>query len=350
MLHILHTADLHLDSPFAGLSPEKACRRRQLHRQLPAIMAQLCRDHGCDLWLMAGDVFDGAHVCPETVEALQKAFALCGVPVFIAPGNHDPYTDQSPWATAVWPDNVHIFTGAMSRVELPKLACRVWGAAFQSKEASGLLQPVEKVPGLLDIGVFHGDPVNPGIYDYLPASVLETCNLDYLALGHIHKAAFSQKAGRTHYGWPGSAAARGFDELGRRQAFLVELNFDRCHTTSLPLPGITYEILRVQPGEQPEQAIREALAPFGADTVCRVILSGEAPPVDLRLLAKKLSGLCLSLELQDETTPPTDLWAGRGDRTLRGLALDTLYQAEDRELADLAARYLLAALEGRDGL
>ena len=74
MLRILHAADLHLDSPFAGLSPEQAAQRRKLQRQLPDRIVDLCHLHRCDLLLLSGDVFDGARVCPETVEALQRAF------------------------------------------------------------------------------------------------------------------------------------------------------------------------------------------------------------------------------------------------------------------------------------
>ena len=34
MLHILHAADLHLDAPFTGLSPDQARQRRSEQRDL----------------------------------------------------------------------------------------------------------------------------------------------------------------------------------------------------------------------------------------------------------------------------------------------------------------------------
>ena len=54
MIKILHAADLHLDSPFSGLSPEQAALRRKEQRQLPARLAELARIYGCDLFLLAG--------------------------------------------------------------------------------------------------------------------------------------------------------------------------------------------------------------------------------------------------------------------------------------------------------
>ena len=74
MVKLLHTADLHLDSPFSGLTPEEALRRRRLQRQIPMALAERCRAEGCGLWLVAGDVFDGGRLAPETVEALQAAW------------------------------------------------------------------------------------------------------------------------------------------------------------------------------------------------------------------------------------------------------------------------------------
>lgn len=82
MIKLLHAADLHLDSPFSGLSPEQAAARRKEQRELPAKLAELCRIHGCDALLLAGDVFDGESVAPETVEALLAAFAACPCPSF----------------------------------------------------------------------------------------------------------------------------------------------------------------------------------------------------------------------------------------------------------------------------
>ena len=40
--------------------------------------------------------------------------------MFIAPGNHDPYTSKSLYAALDWPDNVRIFsTEELRRVEFP---------------------------------------------------------------------------------------------------------------------------------------------------------------------------------------------------------------------------------------
>ena len=64
-------------------------------------------------------------------DAVAQALGEMAVPVFIAPGNHDFYGPQSPYARVNWPGNVHIFTTPdLESVELPDLNCVVHGCAF----------------------------------------------------------------------------------------------------------------------------------------------------------------------------------------------------------------------------
>ena len=129
-MKLLHAADFHLDSPFRQLSARQAAQRRQELRDIPARLARLARQEQVDLVLLPGDLFDGERVYPETVDALARALGDMAVPVFIAPGNHDYFSAQSPYARDIWPGNVHIFTApALEAVELPGLGCVVHGCA-----------------------------------------------------------------------------------------------------------------------------------------------------------------------------------------------------------------------------
>ena len=58
MTKILHTADFHLDSAFTALPEEKARLRRQEARQLTDRLVDYANDHGVELLLLAGDLFD----------------------------------------------------------------------------------------------------------------------------------------------------------------------------------------------------------------------------------------------------------------------------------------------------
>ena len=351
MVKLLHTADLHLDSPFSGLTPEEALRRRRLQRQIPMALAERCRAEGCGLWLEAGDVFDGGRLAPETVEALQAAWEHCAVPVLVAPGNHDPYTSDSPWARVKWPGNVHVFSGPWEAVELESLGCRIWGAAFQGREARGLLGAAAAERGFWEIGVLHGEVAATGAYNPMTEGDIAASGLNYLALGHVHRPLLPRRAGKTWYGWPGVTLGRGFDETGSHGVLLVELAGSDCRSQLLPLPGPQYRVVSVAAGENPLAAAEAALpADWGEDYV-RLVFTGEAEGVDCEAAAAALAGRCRNLTVVDQTTPRRDLWADAGDGSLRGLALQRLQAAHaaGETAAELAARYLIAALEGRDG-
>ena len=346
MISFLHGADLHLDSPFSGLPAEEAAHRRSLQRSLPMALTELANSRGCQMLLLAGDVFDTTHPAPETVEALQAALAAFRGRVFIAPGNHDPYTERSVWATAKWPENVHIFKGAAEAVTLSQLGCRIWGGGFtESANYDGL--PRVTGDGFTQIGLFHADPETDGPYRTLTRRQIADSGFDYLALGHIHKAAMPRKEGRTWYGWPGVTQGRGFDETGRKGVFLVTLDGGECKAEFVPLPGLRYEILMLPAGLDPETVI-----PADSENVIACLIrTGE----DDGAAFPDLSGRFYGLEVRDETVPQRDLWADCGSMTLKGLALKQLKAQYDeaasearRQKAELAARYLLAALEGRE--
>ena len=83
-LKILHSADWHLDSPFAAFAPEDGDYLRRQSRRIPGEIAQLCRREGCNLMLLAGDLFDGPYT-RERLPELREALKYAGVPVFISP-------------------------------------------------------------------------------------------------------------------------------------------------------------------------------------------------------------------------------------------------------------------------
>ena len=111
-LRILHSADWHLDASFSSLPEENRQLLRRAQQRLPELVGALCREHRCDLVLLAGDIFDGIPGT-QTVERLKRELSRWGVPVCIAPGNHDYLGPDSPWQEQ-WPENVHIFKRELS--------------------------------------------------------------------------------------------------------------------------------------------------------------------------------------------------------------------------------------------
>ncbi len=340
-LKILHSADWHLDSPFTGFPEEQREFLRRRQREVPGKVARLARREDCDLVLLAGDLFDGK-VSRETVESVKASLESCGVPVFIAPGNHDFCGPGSPWLEETWPENVRIFTGNLESVALPQLDCRIYGAGYKNMDCEALLEDFRaEGQERYQIGLLHGDPTTANSpYCPITAAQVRHSELDYLALGHIHKVGCF-RAGRTLCAWPGCPMGRGWDETGDKGVCIVNLE-EGAQLRAVPLDLVCFYEMEAEAGEP------ESLLPaVGNDNFYRITLTGSDAS-DLRGLKETLSRFP-NLELVDKREAPLDLWADVGEDTLRGVYFRLLREiSEEDPRAILAAEISRKLLEGRE--
>lgn len=355
MLKLIHAADFHLDSPFSGLPPEQASQRRAEQRQLLERLGALAIEEHADLVLLSGDLLDGDRVYRETADALSEALGRIPARIFLSPGNHDPYTPLSPYAQPIWPDNVHIFTSSVPQgISLPELNCTVYGAAFTQEHMDhspleGFHAPQD---GLIHLMAVHGD-VGGGDYGPIAPADIASSGLDYLALGHIHKASGLQRAGATYWAYPGCPEGRGFDELGDKGALVVQIDSSGVTARFRSLCKRRYEILSVDlTGAQAAlPAVEAALPARTQQDIFRIRLVGEyaMDPSERSELCRTLSPRFYALEVQDHTRMPRNLWGRVDEDTLTGLFLREMrsrcQRSPEDETAQLAVRFGLAALE-----
>ncbi len=362
MLRFIHASDFHLDSAFHALTPQRAAERRRESRELGARLAEEALRRGADLMLLSGDLFDGTSSFRETPEELAKGLSRAGISVFIAPGNHDFYSANSPYATIQWPDNVYIFkSGEIESVDLPDLNCTVHGGAFTGPEQTAGLLTGFTAPqdGRIHLMALHGD-VEPSAPRYNPITKAEIAasGLAYLALGHVHAASGPQKSGRTLWAYPGCPEGRGFDELGDKGFYFGTVSDEGAVTLEfVPFARHRYEILTVDVTDRdPREAVEAALPKWTTYDLYRILFTGETDErgIDLTALETVLSGRFYALELRDGTRVRQDVWARAGEDSLRGEFLRRLRQQYDagdeeaRERVSRAVRFGLAALDHRD--
>lgn len=359
-MRILHAADLHLDSAFAGLAEEKAALLRQESRDILRRMVDWANDHAVDVMLLSGDLFDSDRMYSQTARTLAQALARFRGRIFLSPGNHDFYAPGSGYDAVDWPENVHIFTSRRPQtVLLRSLNASVTGAAFTAAEEwepfdgasfSGGDAPIR-------LGVLHGEVTRgESKYRAIPSAEIEKTNLTYLALGHVHRCAGVQRAGNTAYAYPGCLPGRGFDETGDKGFLYGEITPEKVELEFIPFAPRRYQSVTADITDRdPADAVRQALDPDCGQDICRVLLTGSRREnFSLSALTSELSGLCAALELTDETYPEEDVWARCGEDSLRGLFLQNLRarydgadEDEKRQLLQ-AARFGLAALDNRD--
>ncbi len=350
MMKLLHAADLHLDAPMNGFPEARRRELRQALNTVPELLARLCRERECDAVLLAGDVFDGTPT-GETLNRFREAMASTGVPVFIAPGNHDYFQVDTLWEQEIWPENVHIFTkNTPESVPVPELDCRIWGAGFRSADCAPLLEGFRaEGPERYQVGVFHGDPTQTASpYNPITTGQIRESGLHYLALGHIHKGdAF--RAGDTLCAWPGCPMGRGMDETGVKGVLLVMLG-ERTEAEFLPLDTPRFYDLETEAGTDPRSAIAALLPPAGSRDEYRITLTGYAEALDTEKLQASFPRHP-NLTLRDRTVRETALWGSLDDDTLEGAFFRRLHEeleSGDRETVLLAARIARQLLDGQE--
>lgn len=369
MIKILHTADLHLDSPFASLSPPDASSRREKLLEVFTSMTTYACTEKVDLFLIAGDLFDADFVRRETVELICRE--LAGLPdtfTVISPGNHDPYSPGSVWEKMELPPNVHLFrSDRLERVSIPGKNTDVYGYAFTSESLrnSPIAGRHVEDPPKINILCAHAQIDEPiSVYAPLSRTQLADFGADYAALGHIHNAdGMHAKAGCCTWAYSGCPEGRSFDECGEKHALTVrieksggtaDVQVGKKSFSPRRFEKISVDVTGSATGADVRDAVQTALrgSGFGRDTALRLRLTGQtANSIGTEGLRDVLG--VGSLEICDETLP---VWnAGLdADPTLRGefyRAIKPRLESADgheREVALRALKYTLAVMAGEN--
>ncbi|KRL03179.1 metallophosphoesterase family protein [Liquorilactobacillus capillatus] len=229
-MKFIHTADLHLDSPFEGLKNIPNTFFKQLYTASMTAFTEIVDEaikQTVDFVLIAGDVYDNPHPGVAAQLFLQKEFTKlqeAGVPVYICLGNHD-YLNLDE-GTFVYPDNVYVFPNQVTTksffVESQSVSITSFSYGRQwvkNQTESFPHKDFEK----WHIGMIHGECSNE--YEkvrYAPFSIseLKSKNYDYWALGHIHKREVLSKEPPIIY--PGNIQGKNIKESGVKGYYLVE--------------------------------------------------------------------------------------------------------------------------------
>lgn len=227
-IKVLHTADIHFDTPFSGMTPKEALKSKEELKQVFEKIIKMTLDKEIDILLIAGDVFDNLSVNKTTLYFIKSCFEnISRVKVFISPGNHDPFNEKSFYSIVDWPSNVHIFNNKMESIFLEDLGTVVWGIGFNTSHINkSLLKNVKRVDGYNNIMVIHGEITNVeegNNYNPITEDDMANSNMDYIALGHRHKFSEVKKIENTYYSYSGCPQGRGFDELEDKGVVLLEI-------------------------------------------------------------------------------------------------------------------------------
>ncbi|EAD0587072.1 exonuclease SbcCD subunit D [Listeria monocytogenes] len=234
-IQFLHMADLHLDSPFIGLStlpqPLFSAIQESTFQSLERITTVAIKE-AVDFVLIAGDIYDSED---QSVRAQarfakeMKRLEAANIPVFMIHGNHDFIEKHKEKLTL--PSNVHIFSEqveVMSHKTATGVSVNIYGFSYNERHIRSSRVGEYKIQGDADfhIALLHGSEVSSSeehdVYAPFRVQEISKKGFDYWALGHIHKRQLLAESPSIYY--PGNIQGRNRKESGEKGASIITLS------------------------------------------------------------------------------------------------------------------------------
>lgn len=370
MFQVLHCADLHLDTGFASAFPPApigSWRRADLRATLGRILT-LARERQVDAVTIAGDLYEQDYVLPDTADFLAQQFArLAPIRVFIAPGEHDPYTNDSLYALTRWPENVTVFSqGQLAAVELAS-GIHLWGAACPPSRGHKTLDRFHVDREGVNLLLLHATDrpqheLGGEALFMADADTMRSAGFDFALLGHHHTGHLCPEESPC-CAYPGSPEPLTPEEAdGAHQVTLLTIQDGVCTPEMIPISQWRYRSWHVdltgcesivQAGARVERTLQARLGGDEERTVCQVTLTGR-PNFDLNLtaLAEQVTTKA-HLQFDIQLTPSYNLEQLAQEQTVRGLLvrrfLARLEAAKSLRERNKVEGALLCALRALDG-
>lgn len=250
-IRFIHTADLHLDSPFKGMTGLSQAQLQQLRASTFNAFNKLIEYALTSIphfILIVGDIYDGEdrslHAQMKFHEGMEKLHKAA-IPVYISYGNHDHLAGR--WTRFELPPNVHVFEEAVGEVLLQVSGQEVVIHGFSYKERHVRDAMIDSYPVSTDktayhIGMLHGSlagDVTHDVYAPFTKTQLLSKQYDYWALGHIHLRQTLHTEPPIVY--PGNLQGRHRNERGEKGFYDVSLSKTDTTLTFIPTSSIVFE-------------------------------------------------------------------------------------------------------------
>jgi len=223
----LHTADWQLGMKATDVGGVGA-RLREERLLAARRVVETAQAHSAQFILVAGDTFEDNGVDRILVQKAADVLAASNIPVFIIPGNHDPFTPGSVWEHPAWKsaENVQVIYEEQP-VEISGgllYPCPIW-EKHSGKDPTAWIHAAEATG--IKLGMAHGtvEGVQQEKPDYpIPRNAALRSGLDYLALGHWHSTAiYSGGDGVARMAYSGTHETTKFGERDSGNILIVDI-------------------------------------------------------------------------------------------------------------------------------
>ena len=240
-MKFVHIADMHFDSPFVNLSEKDIMGdlRRLEQRKVFKKIIEYIKENNIKYFFISGELYEYKYIKQSTIDYINKLFEeIPETNIYIAPGNHDPYTKNSYYNKYNWSKNVKIFGPKVEKIETQD--ANIYGYGFDDFYCSDSgvenieIEQTEKPNILIIHGNIDGSTIEDMQYNSMSKKMLQEKGFDYVALGHIHKKDYNTEENQKIV-YPGSTISLGFDELGEHGMIVGDLEKNKLETQFIKL-------------------------------------------------------------------------------------------------------------------
>lgn len=318
---LLHTADLHLGMTFQSRQYSDHIRQQLVEARYESLekIIMLARDEGCDLIIIAGDLFHRINISAKqvsrTLDILKKFPGI----IAVLPGNHDYYEPHNQLWEALSElsfEELYLLTECRPyNLNESGLDLTLYPAPCDSKHSAenklGWIRELpEKPQSRWHIGVAHGtiQGVSPDFKDqYYPMDEkeLSTIDLDHWCLGHTHVPYPNQpKVGKQAFIYSGTPEPDGFDCRHPGSVWITDFD-DQGHVHSSLVETGQFRFSEVHQEISSRNdllLLRDQLAANSTNKLVKLKLSGVMPEADYQersLLLEEIREHLFYLEVDD---------------------------------------------------
>ena len=360
-MKFVHIADMHFDSPFVNLSEKDIMGdlRRLEQRKVFKKIIEYIKENNIKYFFISGDLYEHKYIKQSTIDYINKLFEeIPETNIYIAPGNHDPYTKNSYYNKYNWSKNVKIFGPKVEKIETQD--ANIYGYGFDDFYCSDSgvenieIEQTEKPNILIIHGNIDGSTIEDMQYNSMSKKMLEEKGFDYVALGHIHKKDYNTEENQKIV-YPGSTISLGFDELGEHGMIVGDVEKNKLETQFIKLDDkqFTKRELNVDNIYSKEELIEKINElEIEENNYVEIILIGNRNfEINKYDLIKYILNNNI-IKIKDNTKIAYDLEKLENENTLKGLFIKEMNKKlknaeteEEKEIIEKSIEIGLASLE-----
>lgn len=329
-MKIIHCSDLHLDSKMkSNLDSMKAKERRDEILRTYQNMVEYASKNDVKIIIIAGDMFDKKNI---TVKAKNVVLdSICSHPeidFIYLKGNHDEASFILDLEEI--PSNLKLFTNTgWTSYRYGKVV--ISGIEFGEVSNYEIYSTLMLNKNDINIVTLHGQEVKYDQKDkaeIINIQSLKNKNIDYLALGHIHKFKQERIDNRGIYCYSGCLEGRGFDECGEKGFVLLDVDEEENKITSkfIPFAGrhlyeVSVDITDTLTTLDVEEKIDNSVKDIEKEALIKIVLTGKVDinsERDINYLEKKYKNMFYFAKIYDETILKIDYMKYENDASLKG--------------------------------